>query len=281
MEKGKALSVPTCKNNVKLTAASQRFCQRRFHKRPFRDLLSLLMKQIIFLIISILIVCVAGLAQDGKIVCPQISFVLPNGAIGAEQPTIFAAEIDGYQGKDNLQYQWTFSKGEILRGQGTAQIEFIAKAVDEGANFTASVKVSGLPKSCTDTFSDTFTVAPSIIVDPLDEIGKIGLNDYKSRLDNFMASLLNNPTTEGLIDLQFDKNDTPKYKISLLRNIDKHFIFRKFDKTRITFAIAEVDSEERTLLWLVPAGAKFPNYTDTNHKLIKAEELKSVLKELF
>lgn len=238
------------------------------------------MKQLVFLTVLILAFSFGIFAQTNGNLCPQIKFTLPNKSIVSEEPTAFAVEVGKNDSEHKFRYEWTFSRGKILKGQGTAQIEFIANEEDAGANFTVSVKVSGLPKGCSDTYSDIFAVTPLLIREPFDDMRKIALDDYKARLDSFMISLSNTPHSEGLIALEFSKTDKQRYKISLLRNINKHFIFRKFDLTRITFAINEAEFEERTLLWHISAGGKFPEHVK-NYQIVKAEELERKLKELF
>ncbi|MCA1622519.1 MAG: hypothetical protein LC768_07955 [Acidobacteria bacterium] len=50
--------------------------------------------------------------------------------------------------------------------------------------------------------------------------------------------------------------------------------------TQISFVVSEGDSEEGTL-WIVPQGAELPEIDSENYQLIKAEELKQKIKELF
>jgi hypothetical protein len=72
-----------------------------------------------------------------------------------------------------------------------------------------------------------------------------------------------------------------------LKNINKHLEFRKFDKKRITFAIAETDFE-KTELWIVPPRAKFPKsrtgdfkrVSEVNYQIIKAEEFSRKINDL-
>ncbi len=241
------------------------------------------MKQVTFLTIFILVFCFATFAQTDKNVCPQIKFVSPNNLIGLDKPTNFIVKVTSNEGKNNLLYEWTFSRGKILKGQGTTQIEFIPNEEDEGANVTASVMISGLPEGCSDTYSDTFAIETLAIIEPYDDFGKIALNDYRSRLDNLISKLANNPNSEGLITLEFAKNSRDKYKISLLRNINKQFIFRKFDLTRISFAIAKKNIHEQSVFWITSADEKRPKYVyvKEDYQIVKAEELERKLKELF
>src|SRR5215210_4367097 len=110
------------------------------------------MKQIIFTVILILAFCFAAFAQTNKIACPEISFVLPNHMPHPDVPITFSAKVGETTEKYNLSYEWTVSRGKILQGQGTSNIEFLAAEEDAGANFNVSVKVIGLPKICSNSY---------------------------------------------------------------------------------------------------------------------------------
>jgi hypothetical protein len=104
--------------------------------------------------------------------------------------------------------------------------------------------------------------------------------EYLARIDSFIIPIKEYPKSEGLITIRFEKNDSQHYKISLLKKIYNVFVFRKFDLTRITFAISEDNFPEETTLWVVPLDAKFPKYVK-DYTIIKAEELKQKINELF
>lgn len=85
------------------------------------------MKQIIFATILILALCFVAFAQAEKDKCPQIYFaVSPSGIPLPEKITTFEVKFGENQELQNLGYEWTFSRGKILRGQGTSKVEFLA-----------------------------------------------------------------------------------------------------------------------------------------------------------
>lgn len=239
------------------------------------------MKQIIFTIILILALCFAAFAQANENTCPKVEIVFPEEMLVPGQAVIFAAEIDESAKKYNLGYEWTFSKGKIIKGQGTSKIEFAASEEDEGSNITVAVKIIGLPKNCSDTISHIVAVIDIPEEDPLDEFGKIDLNIYRGRLDSLLARVESYPNAKGLIQLKFNKNDSQKHKKLRLKNIQKHLEFRNFDLTLISLAIFEDDFEEQTILWIIPPGAKPPKAVTKDYKIIKAEEIIQKINELF
>lgn len=239
------------------------------------------MRQVICVTILIAATCLNGFSQTSENICPQIEFVFPTQIIIPNEPTIFSVKVGEKAEQKNLRFEWTFSLGKILKGQGTSQIEFVASDEENGGNLTVRVKVVGLPNDCADTKTETFGIASLPIGEPVDNFGKTSLDTHRSRLDVFIAQLANNPNAEGLIHIDLAEEDSRSYKTSLLKNIYGHLIFRKFDVTRIVFAISERKSE-RTVLWIVPAGGKFPKYVlNENYQIIRAEDLNQKLKNLF
>lgn len=241
------------------------------------------MKHIVFSTILIFTFCFVVFAQAKENQCPEIKFISPNQVIQPGESVIFEVKVGEDTEKYNLSYEWTFSKGKILRGQGTSRVEFFAAREDEGTNFEVSVKIIGLPKDCSDTYSDIYPVANLPIGEPVDRFGKLKTSDeYKARIDAFMISINQDPSYEGLILVALDKGDSRNYKIWGLKQIYKALIFRKYDLTRITFAISEANYEERISLWIVPPEAKYPtNAPDLDETIIKAEEFNQKINELF
>jgi len=117
---------------------------------------------------------------------------------------------------------------------------------------------------------------------PFDSFGKLHQYDLYARLDNFFVALLNDPTAKGFVKLKLNKNENKARKIKQLNEISKHLSARKFDRTRITFAIFEVD-EKYTTLYVAPQQASIKDvvFENENYKVIKGEEFDQKIKELF
>lgn len=242
------------------------------------------MKQTFFIPILILAFSFSVFAQTSENSCPQVNLRLPLKLIQYNIPTNFSVEF-GNEFVGKFEYIWTVSRGEIISGQGTSKIEFLAGEENSGTNVTVSIKIKGLPENCTDTVSDIAVIEQLIEGDPVDSFGKLkstteGFYGYLSTLDNFMVSLQNSPASEGLILIQFNSADSREYKISRLRKTYKHFVFRDFNPARITFVVSQ-SGEEETSLWVVPPGAEFPKSVEKEYKIIKAENLEQELKDLF
>ncbi|CAN5525184.1 hypothetical protein BH10ACI1_BH10ACI1_23380 [soil metagenome] len=241
------------------------------------------MKQIISSAILILSFCLAAFAQANENQCPKIKFISPNQLISSDEPTIFEVKVGEETEKLNLSYEWTFSKGKILRGQGTSQIEFLAMSENEKTVIDVSVKIIGLPKDCSNTYSDVYVVASRPIYEPLISFGKLkNSNEYLACIDVLFIELNNNSSYEGLIIIRFVKSDSRNYKILYLKKIRRLINFRKYDITRLTFAISERDSEEYTTFLVGQSFAKLQeDYLKDGYKIIKGEELEQRINELF
>jgi hypothetical protein len=142
--------------------------------------------------------------------------------------------------------------------------------------------LKGLPENCPDSGSEFIVVKQRDIHRWFDMFGKLPNNELYGRLDNYFVALINDPTSEGLIVLEFDKNETKAKKIKRLNDISKHLKIRRFDRTRLSFLIAEVD-KEYTRLYIVPPTAKFTEIISEPDlpNIIKGEELDRKIKELF
>lgn len=137
------------------------------------------------------------------------------------------------------------------------------------------------------TISAQTEIAAEIIGEPVEGFGKVSLDNYRARLESFLVAVKADPTYEGLIELKFNKRDSRNYKITLLKNIIKFLEQKKIDKSRITIAIAE-SGFERTELWIVPQGIKFPisrtrdykRVSGENYEIIKAEKFEQKINNL-
>lgn len=122
----------------------------------------------------------------------------------------------------------------------------------------------------------------SVINSPFDSFGKLATDDYKNRADNFMIGVNADPYYEGLISAVLDKRESRSRKIAVLKIMYNHFIFRKYDLSRFTFAVSEMETEQRITLWIVPPSAEYPTHApELEETLIKAEEFEQKINKLF
>ncbi len=169
-------------------------------------------------------------------------------------------------------YFWTLSAGPVSRGQGTPRIEISTDGMPS-TNITATVKVSGLPKQCADTLSDTFAVQRHVCGLCYEEFNSLGADEIRGRLDNLFVELQNDPESEGLIQLFLRKKDSHAAKVRLVKLYFNHILFRKMDLTKITFAFVESkDDFQNIRLHRIPRGADMP--MENGSTVIPAEYLK-------
>ena len=226
------------------------------------------MKQISFTFILIFTFCVFSFAQNEKSLCPAIKLIGPDSILQIDKPAFFTVELSEEAKNFKVEYEWTVERGEIAGGQGTSQITVLPKI--EGGNLKATIKIKGLPENCANTESDLIAIEVPPIGDPVKNYKKIPLEDEYVRLDSFMISLANDQSSDGVIHIMTDKDESINTVKKHIRLMMKHFKFRKFPKERIIFLI-EKSVERRTLLWIVPEGAKYPNCE--NCEILKGKSL--------
>lgn len=240
------------------------------------------MKQLIESVILILAFGVVSFAQTNENPCPQIKVIGPLGLIIPGESAQLNVEINKEIEKYKIEYLWTVSGGKIVRGQSTPEVEVATDLEDKSPNIEVTVKLKGLPENCPDSGSEFIVLRQRDIHRWFDMFGKLPRNYLYGRLDNYFVALRNDPTAKGLITLEFDKNETKAKKIKRLNDISKHLKIRRFDRTRLSFLIVEVD-EEYTRLYILPPTAKFTEVMSESEvqNIIKGEELDQKIKELF
>lgn len=246
------------------------------------------MKALISSTILILASSLSVFTQTAETLCPEISLIAPEGMLKIEVPVKFEVKIDDKTDKSKLEFEWTASKGKITKGQGTPEVILIARFEDSRINelvpVEVSIKIKGLPKNCSnDYFSETVNIGPPISdpIEPFVHFGKSSFDGKRSTIDNFYIDINNNPTTEGLINVKFNKNESRKYKTDFLKQIVKIIEFRKYDIKRITFAISEDENAEQISTISGYKEGDILKFADENAVIIKGEDLKKSIKNLF
>lgn len=238
------------------------------------------MNQVIFTAILILAFSFTAFTRSNENLCPKITIVSPDKMLVPFEASIFTVELDEKIELPNLRYDWTTSKGEITKGQGTSKIELFVTPEDYGANVTVNVKVTGLPENCNQTVSETFGVVSYIPLEPLDQYEKVSANEEKARLDNLFFRLSQDETYEGVIILKFDKKTSMHTQIKRIRRIIKFLEFRKYDLKRVTFMLSEYSFDYTSLLALQEDSEFFKDLNKV-YKTFKAEEFEQKIKKLF
>lgn len=198
----------------------------------------------------ILAVAVAASAQ-----CPTLTVVGPAVITNPGDEMTFRAELNAIGPK--VSYSWSVTAGTIVKGPGTPEITVATTSELAGSSIKATVEVNGLPPNCERAASEFAGVAARLEGQPIDEWSAVRPNDERGRLDVFFADLTNNPNNIGLMILRVKKGDKLDLLNSRIQFVLKHAKFRKFDKSRIWFALVTAE-EKSTQVWRIPPGAETP-----------------------
>jgi len=196
----------------------------------------------------------ASRAQDP--LCPKINVTGPSGVTTPGDTLTFAVTLSSTPA--NIRYFWKVSRGTIVAGQGTQSIVVRSSTEDENRNIEATVSINGLPPGCGSVASEMGPIAPMIIGEPVDSFGNLPRDDVRGRLDVFFQELSNYPHDRGFIVIGLGPRDKPNTSNARFRLIIQHIRFRKFDASRISFALQPGSGVTRTTLWRVPPGAQPP-----------------------
>lgn len=235
------------------------------------------MKRTSIILIIIISGCLGIAAQTPD--CPKITITGPDGVTVAGDTMTFTANISPFDQNITLDYNWTVSAGTIGTGQGTPSI--IVRSEMTASNVRATVKIGGFPVGCADTAFEEAGVSRTADYYPADEFGQISRGDAKARLLNLYIRLDNDPLSEGVIVVRFNRKDTRQAKILYLNKLIEAIAWLKKDLARVSFEISEGGSETITTIHIVTPD-HFKSYTGIDEsRLIKGEDLKTKMKTLF
>lgn len=199
-----------------------------------------------------------GRAQTAASACPTVSISTPNGLLPADEKTKFSAEIHGGSGK-NLGFRWAISRGVIVSRSDAQEIEVRPGKDYAGHSLEIFVRVNEVGGACT-TFSSTVAeVRANLIVDTFNDFGAVPSGQVKSIIDNYYVMLNNNLDAQGYIYFEHGENESRPQRLSRLNAILSSIRFRKYDITRISFAVYHCPTLTETSLWFATPGAKLPD----------------------
>jgi len=203
----------------------------------------------------VLIFLLTGLAVQVTAQCPTIKVIGPAGITNPGDDITFRVELNVIGPK--LRYSWSVDEGTIIKGQGTPEMTLATVGLD-GVVVAATVKVYGLPQHCESSATESAgLVGRTNCIMPSDQWTTLKPNDERGRLDMFFAELSNSPDDVGVIVLTVTKDEKRDSTDSRIHFALKHAKFRKFDKSRLRFAL-DVGEERQTTLWRVLPGGEFP-----------------------
>lgn len=201
--------------------------------------------------------------------CPTISVSGPADVPEPNKPITFIASISEEGKKFNLKYNWSVSGGEIVEGQVTLILKVLQKN-DSEENLTAAVEISGLPKNCVNTASETDAIIcfPSLIV--VDEFSTSEFQTDKIRLDNLAEEIQKNPNAQAFIIEKFESKilrSTIEQKNQM--TID-YLKTKGIERNQINLLNGSADKNS-TQFFIVPAGASPPTCDDC--KTVQPDQL--------
>lgn len=195
--------------------------------------------------------------QDRKPECPSIDVIGPPGIAKPDDKITYAAKVGRSGDISDLKYHWTSSGGEIVAGQGTSAIEI---RLPQHTGLTVTVEISGLPKDC------PMTASESAIWDHAPEAVRIGAihsaEQFTEKLKEFADELARNPSDQGYIIIGY-RPDAPAAEINarenrIIENFRPLFGYHPPPITLVRWD-GKIDIVE---LWRIPPGAENPTCND-------------------
>ena len=177
----------------------------------------------------------------------------------------FSVQSHNFKGIDEYSLTWRVSGGEIVRGQGTTDIE--VKIKDAAAKrVTAYVEVSGLPFPCAKVFSATARINEKLYL--FTNFKEAHSGETKAIMDAFFIQLHNNPTTQGYIIVYGNRGENKRDVEIRIKMISNYIRARKFDTSRVTIVRGGFRETLSTDLWISFDGSA-PTPTPTvNEKFV-------------
>jgi hypothetical protein len=129
--------------------------------------------------------------------CPSITLRSPEYVWRTDRPLTFSASVEYVNQNVTPTYHWTVSEGQIIKGQGTRQIEV---KLPEGnyRSVSATLEVGEFSPKCSTKESVTSPAALLAMPHKVDESSG-GWEDAMARLDWFALEMENNPNLIGVL----------------------------------------------------------------------------------
>lgn len=194
----------------------------------------------------LLLTCVLlVLAAISSAQCPTLQVIGPVGITTPGDDVTFRAELN--QVVSGVTYSWSVDKGAIIKGQGTEEIIVATTRELAGSVIKATVEIGGLPPDCKSLSAESAGIEPILPICNFDEWSEMKPNDERGRLDLMFAELSNNPGNIGMLILRVKRGERLDAKNSRVQFVLKHVKFRRFDKSRIWFALVVADERSTKL----------------------------------
>ena len=207
-----------------------------------------------FLPFFVLIFSTCIFAQENP-VCPSIQVSSPLVETSPGEMMKFSVLLDELIDEElKLKYKWSTDKGRIVTNPNDAIIEIGETEYFKGEVISAKLEIHGLPENCENNFFGEGAVKAAPKGEAIDEFGNLSSDEMMNRLDNFFVRLQNEPTSTGYIVVYGDSGDATDHQ----QFIHQHIESREAHTLSIFMVNQREEGDVRTVLWIVPAGAVFP-----------------------
>lgn len=186
-----------------------------------------------------------------KQTCPTILVTGPAGITRPGETATFAANVDVDDLK-KLSYKWSVSSETIESGQGSPSITVRVSKELVVRTLIATVKVEGLPDTCTNVALEVAPVAFDFHPIVADEYGKLPVRNELGRLDVIAQELNQRENMVGFFMISLAKRESYSGASRRVARIRTHLNqVRKISSERVLFAFREGESSV-TRIYLLP-----------------------------
>ncbi len=224
--------------------------------------------KMLLIILLVFTSCSSAIAQNDSQRCPTLNIYAPEFSTKPDETIIFIASVENYANPAKVKYQWGFSGGKIIEGQGTPTI----KIKQQSDYVMAFVEFEGLPENCGNLASTA-----SIPFDPPLPFLFDGYTSSEYPYEYTGSySLSNNielrPDSKVFVIQNFSRNASEKIiKSKILKTLKNLSYFEPIKSDGVTFAVNK-SGLNSTQIWIVPAGASFPECKNCQIKNYKFSE---------
>ena len=204
--------------------------------------------------ISFMLMFASAVSAQTPVTCGIVDIDGPT--VDPGKPLVFKVKL---LQTSKQEFKWSISAGTIIKGQGTDEIT-VDTAGLAGQEVTATAELIGAPAGCKNVASITAGVNPPPPTRcAFDSYGDIKFEDEQARLDNFAIQISNYPGSSGLILMSAGQKTFKREAADRLDRARSYLVdFRGIDSSRIVTVDCGFTTDLTATLWVVPAGASFP-----------------------
>jgi hypothetical protein len=185
--------------------------------------------------------------------CPSVAIRGPAGITLPGEIANFSAEITGPIPSD-VKYSWSVTAGTVVSGQGTLLLQVRTPKTGE-YTMTVSLRISGLPQSCPNTFSETGGVTVYPATELIDAYGPVSTRAEILRLKKAVERLRKSPGSllYLIIYPSISSRSADRRIYRLKKSLKKLGLVEDF-----TVVVGPNSAQSETRVYIVPIGADNP-----------------------